>query len=84
MDSNHIDTQILPLRPGTLLLRGPEVLDRLPEPLRRWDKIYAPEPDPAEFPADGPNDLTLTSLYIDVNVLSLDEHRDRQLRRPGS
>ncbi|GAA3085473.1 glycine amidinotransferase [Streptomyces rectiviolaceus] len=74
LDNNHIDTQVLPLRPGTLFLRHPGVVDWLPEPLRRWDKIYAPEPNPADFPDYGPDDLTLTSLYIDMNVLSIDEN----------
>ncbi|GHC39952.1 glycine amidinotransferase [Streptomyces cinnamoneus] len=73
LDNNHIDTQVLPLRPGTLLLRGPHVLDHLPEPLRRWDTIYVPEPDLREFPSYGAQDLPLTGLYIDMNVLSLDE-----------
>ncbi|MGD3112201.1 hypothetical protein [Streptomyces sp. YGL11-2] len=73
LDNNHIDTQVLPLRPGTLLLRSPHVIEHLPEPLKRWDKIYVPEPDPAEFPDYGPDDLTLISLYIDMNVLSVDE-----------
>ncbi|WP_274563545.1 glycine amidinotransferase [Streptomyces spiramyceticus] len=73
-DNNHIDTLVLPLRPGTLLLRHPGVVDLLPEPLRRWDKIYAPEPSPEDFPDYDDDDLTLTSLYIDVNVLSVDEN----------
>ncbi|KUL37275.1 glycine amidinotransferase [Streptomyces sp. NRRL F-4489] len=73
LDNNHIDTQVLPLRPGTLLLRNPGVLEFLPEPLRRWDRIYMPAPDPTDFPGYGSDDLTLTSLYIDMNVLSLDE-----------
>ncbi|MFF3859482.1 glycine amidinotransferase [Streptomyces sp. NPDC002209] len=73
LDNNHIDTQLLPLRPGTLLLRGPQVLDHLPAPLHSWDRIYAPEPDFGEFPDYGPLDLTLTGPYIDMNVLSVDE-----------
>ncbi|QLE75785.1 glycine amidinotransferase [Streptomyces rectiverticillatus] len=73
LDNNHIDTQVLPLRPGTLLLRSRQVIEHLPEPLRRWDHIYAPEPDPLEFPDYCPEDLTLTGLYIDMNVLSIDD-----------
>ncbi|MDJ1132733.1 glycine amidinotransferase [Streptomyces iconiensis] len=71
---NHIDSLVLPLRPGTLLLRNPLVAESLPEPLRRWDRIYAPEPDDNSFPQYEDDDLLLTSRYIDMNVLSVDEN----------
>ncbi|MFC4564852.1 glycine amidinotransferase [Nocardiopsis mangrovi] len=71
---NHIDSLVLPLRPGTLLLRNPAVAEALPEPLRRWDRIYAPEPTENIFPRYEEDDLVLTSKYIDLNVLSVDEN----------
>lgn len=69
---NHIDSLVLPLRPGLLLLRNPEVAERLPVPLRRWDRIYAPMPQAQNFPVYD-DDLIVSSPYIDMNVLSIDE-----------
>ncbi|MFF2300281.1 hypothetical protein [Arthrobacter sp. NPDC058127] len=71
---NHIDSLVLPLRPGLLLLRNPGVADRLPSPLQRWDKIYAPEPQSHNFPSYDNDDLIVSSPYIDMNVLSIDEN----------
>jgi glycine amidinotransferase len=70
----HIDTTILPLRPGKLLI-NPEYIDtsRLPDILKKWDTLVAPEPDPI-------NDwmLKITSLcgkWLSMNVLMIDEKR---------
>lgn len=71
---NHIDSLVLPLRPGLLLLRNPMVADQLPAPLRSWDRIYAPEPNESIFPSYEDDDLILSSPYIDMNVLSINEH----------
>jgi glycine amidinotransferase len=71
---NHIDSLVLPLRPGLLLLRNPDVAERLPLPLQRWDRIYAPEPVAQNFPDYEDDDLIISSPYIDMNVLSLDEN----------
>jgi len=73
MTDNHIDSIILPLRPGTLLLRAPLFYDMLPEPLKKWDIIYPPEPTENLFPQYEDDDLILTSKYIDLNLLSVDE-----------
>lgn len=70
---NHIDSLVLPLRPGLLLLRNPDVVERLPAPLRGWDRIFAPTPTDNMFPVYGPDDVILSSPYIDMNVLSIDE-----------
>nr|VFJ59932.1 MAG: glycine amidinotransferase [Candidatus Kentron sp. FM]VFJ65325.1 MAG: glycine amidinotransferase [Candidatus Kentron sp. FM]VFK11928.1 MAG: glycine amidinotransferase [Candidatus Kentron sp. FM] len=70
---NHIDSLVLPLRPGTLLVRNPGIVDKLPKALQKWDKIYAPEPKERIFPAYEDDDLILTSKFIDLNVLSIDE-----------
>jgi glycine amidinotransferase len=71
---NHIDSIILPLRPGVLLLRSPKYLAYLPTALQGWDVIFAPPIDEARFPAYGGNLLRLASKYVDMNVLSLDEN----------
>ncbi|MCK5719763.1 MAG: hypothetical protein KAH84_07410 [Thiomargarita sp.] len=70
---NHIDSLVLPLRPGTLLLRNPSIVNKLPKELQKWDKIYAPEPQDNIFPSYEDDDLILTSKFIDLNVLSIDE-----------
>lgn len=75
MTDNHIDSILLPLRPGTLLLRNKHFFDMLPAPLKKWDIIYPPEPKESAFPKYEENDLVLTSKYIDLNVLSIDENR---------
>ncbi len=75
MTDNHIDSIVLPLRPGTLLLRTPKFFDMLPAPLKKWDIIYPPEPTENMFPEYEDDDLILTSKYIDLNVLSVDENR---------
>ncbi|MEV4557898.1 glycine amidinotransferase [Kitasatospora sp. NPDC049285] len=70
LSDSHIDSMVLALRPGTLLVRNKEVADQLPEPLRGWDLIVPPAPTDNNFPAYEDNDLILTSPFIDMNVLS--------------
>jgi glycine amidinotransferase len=41
LSEGHIDTMILPLKPGTLLLRYPEILSQLPKQLQKWDIIFS-------------------------------------------
>lgn len=71
LTANHIDSMVLALRPGLLLVRTPGVADYLPEALRKWDMIVSPEPENANFPRYDDDDLILTSPYIDLNVLSV-------------
>ncbi len=71
---SHIDTTILPLAPGKLLI-NPEYInvDRLPAILKTWDILVAPEPDPITDRM-----LKMTSLcgkWLSMNVLSVDEKR---------
>jgi len=68
---NHIDSLVLTLRPGLLLVRTPDVLESLPKQLRRWDTIVSPEPRAGNFPDYEDDDLILASRFIDLNVLSL-------------
>ena len=70
----HIDTTILPLGPGKILI-NPEYLDvdRLPAILKKWDILVAPEPDPITDRM-----LKITSLcgkWLNMNVLMVDEKR---------
>ncbi|MBM9506411.1 glycine amidinotransferase [Actinacidiphila acididurans] len=68
---SHIDSSVLALRPGLLLVRSTDVAEKLPKALRRWDMIFPPEPQDNNFPDYDDDDLVLTSRYIDLNVLSL-------------
>src|SRR6478752_2522744 len=70
----HIDTTILPLGPGKILI-NPEYLDvdRLPAILKKWDILVAPEPNPITDRV-----LSITSLcgkWLSMNILMIDEKR---------
>jgi glycine amidinotransferase len=66
---------ILPLKPGVFLVRHAGVRDKLPEVFRSWKFIVGPDPDLAQFPTYSDLDVMLSSAYIDLNVLSIDEER---------
>ncbi|WP_030253016.1 inosamine-phosphate amidinotransferase [Streptomyces violens] len=72
---NHIDSVIVPLRPGLMLLRSPKYLKYLPEAMQSWEVIYAPETDDSNFPdySDLGFVIPIGSRYMDINVLSVDE-----------
>ncbi|WP_228838956.1 inosamine-phosphate amidinotransferase 1 [Nocardia amamiensis] len=70
---SHIDSIVVPLRPGLLMLRCADYLDALPEPLHGWDIVVPPEQDEDAFPDYSDFGFNLTSRYIDINVLSVDE-----------
>ncbi|MDT0492868.1 amidinotransferase [Streptomyces griseus] len=65
----HIDATLMPLAPGKLLVH-PGRVRRLPDLFRGWDVLRAPEP---VIPDTHP--LYLTSKWINMNVLMLDEQR---------
>jgi glycine amidinotransferase len=70
----HIDTTILPLGPGKILV-NPEYIDveRLPPMLKTWDILVAPEPDPIDSRL-----LKVTSVcgkWLSMNILMIDERR---------
>ncbi|MFC4503566.1 MULTISPECIES: glycine amidinotransferase [Streptomyces] len=71
ISDSHIDSMVLALRPGTLLVRTPELRDKLPKKLRSWDLIVPPAPERNHFPSYDDDDLILTSPFIDLNVLSV-------------
>lgn len=72
-DPMHIDSSLVPLAPGKVLV-NPEYLDAndLPAAFRTWDVLKAPPPDP--LPAASTR-LSMVSRWISINVLSLDEER---------
>ncbi len=64
----HIDSTILPIRPGLVLLCPDRVNDgNMPDVLRSWDKIYAPEP----IPVPSHPELAPATKWISMNCLSL-------------
>jgi N-dimethylarginine dimethylaminohydrolase len=76
MADNHIDSVLVPLRPGLVLLRSPEYRTYLPEAMQSWDVIYAPETDDRNFPdySDLGFVVPIGSRYMDINLLSVDEN----------
>lgn len=73
MSDNHIDSMILALRPGVFLARDNRVRDFLPEQFQKWKFIIPPVPSENQFPVYDDGDLVLTSPYIDLNVLSVNQ-----------
>ncbi|MFT5992465.1 MAG: glycine amidinotransferase, partial [Bradymonadia bacterium] len=71
---NHIDTTFVPLRPGVALVNAAWIdYDALPDALKSWTLIEAPEPHYAEdSPMASPY---FTSQWLSMNVLSIDERR---------
>ena len=74
LTQSHIDSVVVPLRPGTLLVRSARVLDFLPEALRRWDTVVAPAPEIGDYPQYENDDPIPASPYTDLNLLSIDEN----------
>ncbi len=65
----HIDATFMPLAPGKLLL-NPMKMGRLPDIVKSWDVLYAPEPCiPDHIP------LYMSTKWISMNILMLDEKR---------
>ena len=65
----HIDATFVPLAPGKLLVNPERVLE-IPKMFKGWDVFHAPEPI---IPDD--HTLYMTSKWINMNILSLDEKR---------
>ncbi|CAM3308388.1 Glycine amidinotransferase, mitochondrial precursor (L-arginine:glycine amidinotransferase) (Transamidinase) (AT) [Xenorhabdus nematophila ATCC 19061] len=65
----HIDATFVPISPGKLLI-NPDKVSRIPELFKNWDVLHAPKPIiPDEHP------LYMTSKWINMNILMLDENR---------
>jgi glycine amidinotransferase len=73
---SHIDGRLVPLRPGKLLIdaRMITALDMLPPALQKWDiiPVTAAELNPAAYEHEN---ISLASIAIDINVLSVDEDK---------
>jgi glycine amidinotransferase len=69
MHPMHIDTTIVPLAPGKLLI-NPTWVKEIPAPLDSWDILVAPEP---VSPFD--SGLYFSSDWLTINMLSIDEKR---------
>lgn len=71
----HIDSSFMPLAPGKVLV-NPKYMDpeKLPDFVRKWDVLIAPEPDPLPRSA-WRFKVSMTSPWISVNVLMLDHER---------
>ncbi len=65
----HIDATLMPLAPGKLLI-NPERLTKIPEIFKNWDIFEAPEPCLSDDHV-----LYMTSKWINMNILMLDEER---------
>jgi glycine amidinotransferase len=65
----HIDATMMPLAPGKLLV-NPERLPEVPPQFRSWDVRAAPPPN-----AEGARRLYMSSAWVSMNLLSLDERR---------
>jgi glycine amidinotransferase len=65
----HIDATLVPLAPGKVLINPERVLE-VPRLLKGWDVIVAPAP---VIPDSHP--LYMTSKWINMNILMLDERR---------
>ena len=69
---NHLDSYIVPLKEGVLLLRDPSFKKYLPSFLDSWKILYPPEPSDNMFPDYKADDFIIGSKYIDMNMLSID------------
>ncbi|MEV2263116.1 MULTISPECIES: inosamine-phosphate amidinotransferase 1 [Streptomyces] len=64
----HIDTTFVPLRPGLVMVNSSRVTEQnMPEPLRGWDHIYAPEPIDTGYVGSRANG----SIWVGMNMLSI-------------
>jgi scyllo-inosamine-4-phosphate amidinotransferase 1 len=64
--STHVDSTIVPIRPGLVLLNPARVNDNnMPDFLKSWDKIWAPEMEDVGFVGDRP----YCSTWIGMNLL---------------
>ena len=71
----HIDTTFMPLAPGKVLV-NPKYIDvkKLPDILKSWDILIAPEPDEVKRTFFSEK-ATMCSLWLNMNVLMLDQER---------
>jgi len=73
--TNHLDSFVVPLCEGVLLLRDDTFIPMMPEFLKDWKIIYPPKPSKNQFPIYDADDTILTTPFIDMNILSLDGNK---------
>jgi N-dimethylarginine dimethylaminohydrolase len=76
----HLDSTIALLREGLMLLNPSRIksVEQLPEVLRNWDIIWAPEPvDIGHYPGycNSSNWLSINLLSVNPNLVVLEEHQ---------
>lgn len=68
----HMDSTIVPLRPGKVLLNSSRVTpDNCPSVFKNWDKIYFNDVNIKPVTASGPGSISPCSPYIGMNILSI-------------
>lgn len=79
----HIDSTIVPVREGLVVLNGKRVtIDTVPEPMKNWDKIWINDMEHKNF-----IDYPVASNWIGLNFLTVDpksvvcDPRQENLRR---
>lgn len=77
----HLDSTIALLREGLMLLNPDRIksVEQLPEVLRNWDIIWAPEPvDIGHYPGycNASKWVSMNLLSINPNLVVLEEHQD--------
>lgn len=77
----HLDSTIALLREGLMLLNPSRIksVDQLPEVLRNWDVIWAPEPvDIGHYPGycNASKWISINLLSVNPNLVVLEEHQD--------
>ncbi len=83
--SSHIDTTLVLLRPG-LLLANPERVnsDNLPEPLKTWDIMFAPEmvePSYSDMTPMASKWFGMNALMISPTLAVVDQHQSELIRQ---
>ena len=76
----HLDSTIALLREGLMLLNPSRIksVEQLPEVLRNWDIIWAPEPvDIGHYPGycNSSNWLSINLLSVNPNLVIVEEHQ---------
>jgi N-dimethylarginine dimethylaminohydrolase len=76
----HLDSTIALLREGLMLLNPDRIksIDQLPEPLRNWDIIWAPEPvDIGHYPkyCNASKWVSINLLSVNPKLVVLEEHQ---------
>lgn len=87
----HIDTTIAFLREGLMLLNPERIksVDVLPEPFRKWDVVWCPEPvDIGYYPGynHASEWVNMNLFSVNPNLVALEEHQEptrKELEKHG-